>query len=105
MIRIAHISDLHFGTDDETLIEPLQSALREAAPDVVAVSGDVTQRARTHQFRAARAFLDRLTAPWVCVPATMICRFTICQRAWCGLMRATGDISALILHRRSAQTG
>ena len=68
MIRIAHISDLHFGKDDETLIGPLQTALQNAAPDVVAVSGDVTQRARAHQFRAARAFLDRLPAPWVCVP-------------------------------------
>lgn len=68
MIRIAHISDLHFGKDDATLIDPLHDALREAAPDVIAVSGDVTQRARAAQFRAARAFLDRLPAPWICVP-------------------------------------
>lgn len=68
MIRIAHISDLHFGRDDATLIDPLQDALNKAEPDVIAVSGDLTQRARAGQFRAARAFLDRLPAPWICVP-------------------------------------
>lgn len=66
--RVVHISDLHFGRDDAALIDPLYRAIEQARPDVVAVSGDVTQRARTEQFRAAREFLDRLPAPWICVP-------------------------------------
>jgi 3',5'-cyclic AMP phosphodiesterase CpdA len=65
---IAHISDLHFGTEDPRLAEALLHDLAEAAPSVVAVSGDLTQRARSRQFEAARAFLARLPAPRVVVP-------------------------------------
>lgn len=68
MTRVVHISDLHFGKDDERLADPLLSAIIRARPDVIAVSGDLTQRARGSQFRAARAFLDALPAPWICVP-------------------------------------
>ncbi|WP_424929206.1 metallophosphoesterase family protein [Amaricoccus tamworthensis] len=68
MTRIVHISDLHFGADDAELIEPLFDAVTGAEPNLIAVSGDLTQRARSSQFRAARAFLDRLPSPWICVP-------------------------------------
>ncbi|MDG4649708.1 metallophosphoesterase [Roseibacterium sp. SDUM158017] len=68
MTRIAHISDLHFGTEDHELLGPLRIAIRQARPDLVAVSGDLTQRARPGQFRAARAFLDGLGLPWISVP-------------------------------------
>lgn len=68
MTRIAHISDLHFGTEDTELLLPLRDAIRQAEPDLVAVSGDLTQRARAAQFEAARAFLDRLELPWLSVP-------------------------------------
>lgn len=37
-------------------------------PDLVVAGGDLTQRARPAQFRAARAFLDSLPAPWLAVP-------------------------------------
>lgn len=67
-LRIAHLSDLHFGRDRPELAGPLLATLAELAPDVVAVSGDLTQRARISQFEAARAFLDRLPAPVLCVP-------------------------------------
>ncbi|RDC73965.1 metallophosphoesterase [Rhodovulum sp. 12E13] len=66
--RIVHLSDLHFGRDRPELAEPLIAAVGELAPDLVAVSGDLTQRARIGQFRAARAFLERLPAPVLCVP-------------------------------------
>jgi 3',5'-cyclic AMP phosphodiesterase CpdA len=68
MIRLVHISDLHFGRDDSGLIDPLYQAIAEADPELVVVSGDLTQRARAGQFRQARAFLDRLPAPWLSVP-------------------------------------
>ncbi|WP_417723588.1 metallophosphoesterase family protein [Salipiger sp.] len=68
MKRIAHISDLHFGRTDEELLEPLLNAVNAARPDMVAVTGDFTQRARRHQYDDARAFLDRLEAPWMAVP-------------------------------------
>ncbi len=66
--RIAHISDLHFGRIDADVVEGLGRSLAAAAPDLVVVSGDFTQRARRHEFQAARAFLDRLPAPVFAVP-------------------------------------
>jgi 3',5'-cyclic AMP phosphodiesterase CpdA len=68
MRRIAHLSDLHFGAEDPPVAEGLLRDLAEQAPDLVAVSGDLTQRARTEQFAAARAYLDRIAAPQIIVP-------------------------------------
>lgn len=68
MRTLVHLSDLHFGRVDEQLIDPLISAVTEVNPDLVAVSGDLTQRARSHQFREARAFLDALPQPQIVVP-------------------------------------
>lgn len=68
MRRILHISDLHFGRDRPELLEPLIRSINGLDPDLVAISGDFTQRARHWQFRAARAFLDRLEPPTLSVP-------------------------------------
>lgn len=68
MRRLVHLSDLHFGRDRPELLEPLVAAVERLSPDLVAISGDLTQRARARQFRAARAFIDRLTAPVLVVP-------------------------------------
>lgn len=68
MRRIAHLSDLHFGTEPERLAENLLACLARLAPDLVVITGDLTQRARAWQFRRARAFLDALPAPWLAVP-------------------------------------
>jgi 3',5'-cyclic AMP phosphodiesterase CpdA len=63
MRRILHISDLHFGRTDEAVVAALVRQSRELQPDLVVVSGDLTQRARREQFREARRFLDALQAP------------------------------------------
>ncbi|HLM02414.1 MAG TPA: metallophosphoesterase family protein [Pyrinomonadaceae bacterium] len=68
MRTMVHLSDIHFGRVDEAIIEPLIALVAELKPDVVAVSGDLTQRARSEQFQAARAFLDRLPEPQIVVP-------------------------------------
>lgn len=71
MRTIAHISDLHFGTEDPGITAALLAELdgtRGPRPSLVAISGDLTQRARPRQFRAARAFLDRLPGPTLVVP-------------------------------------
>ena len=68
MTRIAHLSDLHFGTEAPDLPAALAGALRALRPDLVVVSGDLTQRARDGQFRRARALLDGLGPPWLAVP-------------------------------------
>ncbi|WP_413207195.1 metallophosphoesterase family protein [Rhodospirillum sp. A1_3_36] len=68
MTRIAHLSDLHFGRVDDRAVGALVEDLRALAPDLVVVSGDLTQRARRKQFREARAFLDSLERPLLVVP-------------------------------------
>jgi 3',5'-cyclic AMP phosphodiesterase CpdA len=68
MRTVVHLADLHFGRVDYSLIKPLTDAVREVGPDVLAVAGDLTQRARSSQFREAREFLDALPSPQVVVP-------------------------------------
>jgi 3',5'-cyclic AMP phosphodiesterase CpdA len=65
---LVHLSDLHFGHIDAALIAPLLATVTQLRPDVVIVSGDLTQRARTREFQAARAFLDALPKPQIIVP-------------------------------------
>jgi 3',5'-cyclic AMP phosphodiesterase CpdA len=68
MRTVVHLSDVHFGRVDDRLVAPLVEAIRAIAPNLVAVSGDLTQRARRSQFRQARAFLDQLPSPQLVVP-------------------------------------
>ncbi len=68
MRSLAHISDLHFNRIDPAIVDALADELNSDPPDLVAVSGDLTMRARTAEYRAARAFLDRLRAPVLAVP-------------------------------------
>jgi 3',5'-cyclic AMP phosphodiesterase CpdA len=65
---LAHLSDIHFGRVDSAILDPLLQAVGRIAPDVVVVSGDLTQRARPVEFRDARTFLDRLPRPQIVVP-------------------------------------
>ncbi len=89
MTRIAHITDLHFGAEDPAVVAALIAELNNDRPDLVAVSGDLTQGARHREFRAARAFLDQLQAPWLAVPGNhdmtpyrLIERFTRPYARW-----------------------
>jgi 3',5'-cyclic AMP phosphodiesterase CpdA len=68
MTTIAHISDLHFGAESPAVVEGLVADLASVGPALVAVSGDLTQRARRGEFAAARRFLDRIAAPKLVVP-------------------------------------
>lgn len=63
MTLAIQISDPHFGTEQPAVVEALLQLVREQAPDVAVLSGDITQRASRAQFRAARAFVDRLGTP------------------------------------------
>ncbi len=68
MTRLLHLSDLHFGKDRPDLLAPLLDSIAELAPDLVAISGDLTQRAREREYRDARAFIDRIAAPVLSIP-------------------------------------
>lgn len=57
-VRIFHVSDLHFGRPvDAALIEAIEDHIACDRYDVVAVSGDLSQRARAGEFQRARVFL------------------------------------------------
>ena len=60
MTRLVHLSDLHFGAHDEDLVDGVERSVNQLKPDLVVISGDFTQRARTEQFKDACEFLDRL---------------------------------------------
>ena len=68
MRTLLHLSDLHFGRVDARVVAAVIEFARELAPDLVVVSGDLTQRARGSQFKAARQFLDALPKPQIVVP-------------------------------------
>jgi 3',5'-cyclic AMP phosphodiesterase CpdA len=60
MPRLIHLSDLHFGAHEPRLVEAVEARIDEEKPDLVVISGDLTQRARTDQFQEACQFLIRL---------------------------------------------
>jgi 3',5'-cyclic AMP phosphodiesterase CpdA len=60
MTLLLQISDPHFGTERAPVVEALVRLAREQRPDVVVLSGDITQRARPAEFAAARRFVDAL---------------------------------------------
>ena len=87
--RIAHLADLHFGRVDGVVVEALAAELAASRLDLVVVSGDLTMAAREREFRAARAFLDRLGVPYLAVPGNhdvspyrLLERFFDPWRAW-----------------------
>jgi 3',5'-cyclic AMP phosphodiesterase CpdA len=65
MSVLLQISDPHFGTEQAPVVQALEQLAHAQRPDLVVLSGDITQRATRAQFRAARAFVDRLEAPAV----------------------------------------
>lgn len=68
MRTIVQLSDLHFGTTIAATLDPLVQLLHRLAPDLVIVSGDLTQRARSAQFVEACGYLNRLPTPRLIIP-------------------------------------
>ncbi len=68
MRTLIHLSDLHFGRVDPKIIPPLLNFIQTTKPDLVTISGDLTQRARTAEFEAARKFLHAIPFPQIVVP-------------------------------------
>lgn len=81
MVRLAHVSDLHFGEASPARIAALGDDIRAQAPDAIAISGDLTRRAEREEFEAAFAFLHGLGAPLLVVPGNHdIPRFDLYSR-------------------------
>jgi 3',5'-cyclic AMP phosphodiesterase CpdA len=60
MSLVLQISDTHFGTERAIAMGALQALCAAQRPDVLLVTGDITQRARASEFAAARACFDAL---------------------------------------------
>lgn len=63
MIRLFHVSDVHFGAEDKAAIAWFGDAVREEQPDAIIMTGDLTMRARTREFEAAAEWLESLNRP------------------------------------------
>jgi 3',5'-cyclic AMP phosphodiesterase CpdA len=68
MRTLIHLSDIHFGRADETVVDRLTHVVNSLEPNLIAVSGDLTQRARRDEFERARSFLGVLKHPQLVVP-------------------------------------
>jgi len=68
MSVLLQLSDSHFGTEQAPVMEALAALAQQQRPDLLVLSGDITQRAKRSQFAAARAFTDRLGAPLLAIP-------------------------------------
>jgi 3',5'-cyclic AMP phosphodiesterase CpdA len=68
MKTVVHLSDLHFGRIDQPRIAPLLETIKSIKPEMVVISGDLTQRATKKEFAEAKAFLDSLSLPIFTVP-------------------------------------
>lgn len=68
MIRLLHLSDVHFGRDRVDLMDNLIVQAHTLRPDATILSGDLTQRARPSQFAAAMGLMEHLPRPHLIVP-------------------------------------
>ncbi len=68
-LRLAHLSDIHFGKiADARVVPALVDEVNADAFDLVVLSGDLTQRARTREYEAAKQMIDAFEAPVLVVP-------------------------------------
>jgi 3',5'-cyclic AMP phosphodiesterase CpdA len=84
---IAHISDLHFGKVKREMETALLDDLRKLKPSLIAISGDITQRARRRQFAHARSFLAALPAPYIVIPGNHDIPVDVARRFFVPLQR------------------
>lgn len=96
-MKIAHLSDLHFGAEIPDVVLGLHARLGEIAPDLVVISGDFTMAARPREFADARAFVESLPFPVVSTPGNhdipvhnLAARFTLPLRRF---RRAIGPVT------------
>lgn len=63
MTRLFHISDIHFGLEDRRALDWVAQCIAREKPDAVAITGDLTMRARHREFTAACHWIKALDVP------------------------------------------
>ena len=66
-LRIAHVSDIHVGAHDDLTLDGLAQDLHDARVAATIVTGDLTMRARTHEFVRAKEVIDQFPGPTMVV--------------------------------------
>ncbi len=66
-MRIAHVSDIHVGAHDDLALEGLAQDLHDAGVAATVVTGDLTMRARTHEFVRAMEVIKQFPGPTMIV--------------------------------------
>jgi 3',5'-cyclic AMP phosphodiesterase CpdA len=67
-MKIAHISDLHFGYHQNDIVELFLSDIKQSQPDIILISGDMTHRATEQQYNALMTFIQKLPGIVLTVP-------------------------------------
>lgn len=62
-LRLFHLSDIHFGLEDQRAIDWARDCIAREQPHAVAITGDLTMRARRREFGAACAWIKALEVP------------------------------------------
>nr|WP_137677061.1 metallophosphoesterase [Parerythrobacter lutipelagi] len=65
---IFHVSDVHFGVEDQTALDWFAAAVVAEQPDAVICTGDLTQRATRSQYQAAQEWFGGLGVPIMLQP-------------------------------------
>lgn len=68
MSLLAHVSDIHFGAQDEAIVDGLARAIGDLGVDAIIVTGDLTQSGKKREFRQAAAYFASLGLPTVFAP-------------------------------------
>lgn len=63
IIRLFHLSDIHFGLEDNRALDWVKQEIAEKRPDAVIITGDLTMRARHREFDAATHWIRSLDVP------------------------------------------
>jgi 3',5'-cyclic AMP phosphodiesterase CpdA len=63
MMRLFHVSDVHFGAEDPAAIAWFEKLVRDERPDAVIMTGDLTMRATQEEFQRGGDWLRSLGVP------------------------------------------
>jgi 3',5'-cyclic AMP phosphodiesterase CpdA len=98
MTRLFHVSDLHFGRQDQGALDWFAGVVEAEKPDAVIMTGDLTYRARSAEYAAATEWLARLRVPVTIEPGNhdlpyfnLFARFFAPYRRYKRLERAIED--------------
>jgi 3',5'-cyclic AMP phosphodiesterase CpdA len=91
-MKIAHLSDLHFGRRlSKEKLQAIQRDLLAESPELLVITGDLTDRGTIAQFKCAKEFLQTIGIPFISAPgnreiaATAFLEWMLPK--WCAMKR------------------